>query len=618
MRPFRCIWIVAALGVLVPHQASGQSGAPAAVAEERYLEHVKYLASDELAGRGNGTEGLERAAEYIAKQLERAGLSPGGENGSWFQPFQIVTGLDVRDGNRLTLGRPGAPAARFELGRSYLPLSVDADGQRQTAAADLELPLVFAGYGISAPGLKYDDYEGLDVRGKAVLVFMHEPQEEDANSAFDGRAFTQHASLMQKAMVARGNGARLLLLVIDPSHESDAGNFAGWLKDPQADDFGISVMRVERGALEQALAGVIDLEAVAKDIDRDVRPRSRSLDGISITLAERFAKIRRPVRNVVGLLQGSDPSKRKEAVVIGAHYDHLGLGGRHSMSPDLAGQIHNGADDNASGTAALLEIARVAAARRAAFARTLVFVAFAGEELGLLGSAHYVDHPSVPLEQTVAMINLDMMGRPSGRILLSGIESAPSLDEDVKAAGAGRGVEIRAFREGAGVGSSDDTTFMLRSIPAIGFFSGFHGDYHRPSDDWQHIDAAGAVEVTRIALALTERLANRAERPAFVAAAPRPRQAGGGGGYGAYFGSVPDFGEGGSGVKFADVRPGSPAEKGGLRRGDVLVRFDGAEIATIHDFTFALRNHKPGDTVKVVVMRDGAEVEAEVTLATRQ
>ena len=290
------------------------------------------------------------------------------------------------------------------------------------------------------------------------------------------------------------------------------------------------------------------------------------------------------------------------------------------MSPDLAGQIHNGADDNASGTAALLEIARVAAARRAAFARTLVFVAFAGEELGLLGSAHYVDHPAVPLEQTIAMINLDMMGRPSGRILLSGIESAPSLDEDVKAAGAGRRVEVRAFREGAGVGSSDDTTFTLRSIPSIGFFSGFHGDYHRPSDDWQRIDAAGAVEVTRIALALTERLANRTERPAFVAAAPRARQpgAGGGGGYGAYFGSVPDFGEGGGGVKFADVRPGSPAEKAGLRRGDVLVRFDGAEIATIHDFTFALRNHKPGDTVKVVVMRDGAEVEAEVTLATRQ
>jgi hypothetical protein len=617
MSPFRCIWIAAAIGVIVPHQASGQSSAPAAVAEERYLEHVKYLASDELAGRGNGTEGLERAAEYIAKQFERAGLSPAGENGSWFQPFQIVTGLDVRDGNRLTLGRPGAPAARFELGRSYLPLSVDADGQRQTAAADLELPVVFAGYGISAPGLQYDDYEGLDVRGKAVLVFMHEPQEGDANSAFDGRAFTQHASLMQKAMVARGNGARLLLLVIDPSHESDAGNFAGWLKDPQADDFGISVMRVERGALEQALAGVIDLEAVAKDIDKDLRPRSRPLEGISITLAERFAKIRRPVRNVVGLLQGSDPSRRKEAVVIGAHYDHLGLGGRHSMSPDLAGQIHNGADDNASGTAALLEIARVAAARRAAFARTLAFVAFAGEELGLLGSAHYVDHPAVPLDQTIAMINLDMMGRPSGRILLSGIESAPSLDEDVKAAGAGRRIEVRAFREGAGVGSSDDTTFMLRSIPAIGFFSGFHGDYHRPSDDWQRIDAAGAVEVTRIALALTERLANRAERPAFVASAPRPRQAGGGG-YGAYFGSVPDFGEGGSGVKFADIRPGSPAEKAGLRRGDVLVRFDGAEIATIHDFTFALRNHKPGDTVKVVVVRDGAEVEAEVTLATRQ
>jgi len=306
--------------------------------------------------------------------------------------------------------------------------------------------------------------------------------------------------------------------------------------------------------------------------------------------------------------------------VIGAHYDHLGLGGRHSMAPDATGEVHNGADDNASGTAALIEMARAITAARVQPPRTLVFIAFAGEELGLLGSAWYVDHPVVPLEQTTAMVNLDMIGRPAGRILVSGVESAPSLDGDVKAASAGRRVAVKAFREGAGVGSSDDTTFLLRRVPAIGFFSGFHADYHRPSDDWDKIDATGATEVTRLAVALVEHIAARSERPVFVEPPVQPRMtsAGDGRGYGPYFGSVPDFADSGTGVRFADVRNGSPAAKAGFRRGDVLVRFGGAPIANIQDFTYQLRKRQPGDTVEVVVLREGKEVTAQVTLVPRR
>ena len=204
---------------------------------------------------------------------------------------------------------------------------------------------------------------------------------------------------------------------------------------------------------------------------------------MSVESVERFAKVRREVRNVVGVLAGADPSLAREAVVVGAHYDHLGLGGRHSLAPDATGQIHNGADDNASGTAAMLEIAHAMGRAATKPPRTIVFAAFAGEELGLLGSAWYVDHAVVPLEQTIAMVNLDMIGRPAGRVLVSGVESAPSLDADVKAASKGRNVELKSFREGAGVGSSDDTSFLLRKVPALSFFSGFHADYHRPSDD---------------------------------------------------------------------------------------------------------------------------------------
>jgi hypothetical protein len=601
--------------LLIAAAREAQSPGPESIAESRYMEHVKFLASDDLAGRGNGTPGLERAAQYIADQLRAAGVQPA-VNGSWFQPFQIVTGLEVREGNKLTIAGEKGPTS-FQLGRTYLPLSVVTEAS--AAPAEASLPLVFAGYGVSAPALNYDDYEDLDVRGKAVVIFTHEPQENDGKSPFDGRAFTQHASLMQKAMVARAQGARVLLLVIDPSHDADSANYSGWLRDPQADDFGIAVLRVERAQLQQALGASLDLEATARAIDADLKPRSRPVPGVSVDSVERFAKVRREVRNVVGTIAGSDPSLAPEAVVVGAHYDHLGLGGRHSMAPDSTGQVHNGADDNASGTAALLEIAHALGGAATRPARTIVFAAFAGEELGLLGSAWYVEHPVVPLDATVAMVNLDMVGRPAGRVLVSGVESAPALDADVKAAGKGRKVGLKSFREGAGVGSSDDTSFLVRKVPAIGFFSGFHADYHRPSDDPDKIDVAGAAEVARIALSLVERIASRAERPVFVEPPPQSRHtaSGAGGGYGPYFGSVPDFGDSEKGVRFADVRAGSPAQKAGLKRGDVLISFGGASIANLQDFTFQLRNRKAGDVVTVTVLRDGQEVTADVTLGTR-
>jgi hypothetical protein len=421
-------------------------------------------------------------------------------------------------------------------------------------------------------------------------------------------------------MVARGRGARLVLLVIDPSHDADRGNFAGWLRDPQADDYGIAVLRVERTHLQQALGGAIDLAAMARAIDGDLKPRSRPLVGVTVEAVERFAKIRREVRNVIGVLPGGDPALASQAVVVGGHYDHLGLGGRHSLAPDATGQIHNGADDNASGTAAVLEIARALGHANSAQPRTIVFAAFAGEELGLLGSQYYVDHPVVPLDQTIAMVNLDMVGRPAGRVLVSGVESAPSLDPDVKAAGEGRRISIKAFHEGPGVGSSDDTSFLLRKVPSIGFFSGYHADYHRPTDDWDKIDVPGATEVTRVALTLVERLASRQERPPFVELAPQStRTAGAEGELRAYFGSMPDYAaDVEKGVKLADVRTGSPAEKAGFKKGDVLVSFGGAEIKNLQDFTYELRRRRPGDTVKVTVLRDGQEVSAEVTLGSRQ
>jgi Zn-dependent M28 family amino/carboxypeptidase len=258
------------------------------------------------------------------------------------------------------------------------------------------------------------------------------------------------------------------------------------------------------------------LDAIAREIDRDLMPRSKPLPETVVRYVEHLAHNRRTVGNVVGILPGSDPALASESVVLGAHYDHVGLGGRNSAAPELTGEIHNGADDNASGTASIIEIARQAVQSRARFPRTLIFIAFAAEERGLLGSEYYVRNAPLPIENSIAMLNLDMVGRSRGSVDISGLETAPLLEADLAAAM--RAVpELKVLREGPGAGRSDDSSFINRRVPAINFFTGFHNDYHKPTDDWEKIDVEGTRRVATLALEFAARIAARAERPVFVA-----------------------------------------------------------------------------------------------------
>ena len=581
-----------------------------------YLEHIKFLASDELEGRGDGSPGLEAAAEYIAKQFRDAGLQPAGDGGTFFQTFEMNTGLSLEPGNKVEL-KSGRSAMDFEIGRDYQLLSTSSD----PSAPGQPLPVVFAGYGISAPAQQYDDYYGIEAQGKAVLIFTHEPQENDPRSAFEGQTNTMHASIMRKVEVARSHGAKALLIVEDTTHRPAVDQYRRWLREPQAEDYGLPVIHLSRDRVQRALGTRLNLEKVSAEIDRDLEPKSQEVRDLTVTTVDRTVKVRRPVRNVVGIVKGSDPSAAAEVVVVGAHYDHLGRSGRFSMTQNSTGQIHHGADDNASGTAAVIEMAKAAVAARGDFRRSVVFMTFAGEEHGLLGSSHYVNHPTVPLESIVAMINLDMVGRSEGRILVDGVANSPDIEDDLKTAEASSALKLKAMRGGPGAGASDDASFLLRNIPSINFFSGFHSDYHRPSDTWQKIDAPGGAAVADLALALTRLLANRARRPAFVETVQQDHHstgsAGAVSGYGPYFGSVPDFANEGQGVRFAEVRPGSPAAKAGFRSGDVMTSFGGSPVKTLYDFTFALREKKPGDKVEVTVMRDGKPLTVTVELTNR-
>ncbi|MGH9816849.1 MAG: M20/M25/M40 family metallo-hydrolase, partial [Candidatus Acidiferrales bacterium] len=304
--------------------------------------------------------------------------------------------------------------------------------------------------------------------------------------------------------------------------------------------------------------------------------------------------------------------------VVGAHYDHLGLGERNSLAPSQAGKVHHGADDNASGTAALLELGRTLAAERATLKRSIVLMAFAGEELGLLGSTHYTKHPAWPLERTAAMVNLDMVGRPrENKLYVGGVGTSPNFRAMVEKANAGS--FTLSFTD-SGYGASDHQSFYIKDVPVIFFFSGLHADYHKPTDTADRIEPAAHARVTELALRTTEALAALEERPAFVRVQEpqRPVSGSGGSGYGAYFGSIPDMGEEVEGVRFADIREGSPAAQAGLKGGDILVEFAGKPIKNLYDFTYALRAHKPGEIVAVTVLRAGGRHSVNVTLAQRK
>ena len=507
----RLLHLTAVLLVFGTAGPAGQSAPRASrpsIAPERILEHIKVLSSDELGGRGNGSAGLERAAEYIAGQMRDAGVQPAGGDNDWFQPFELTAGVTVGSGNGLVL-KTATTSVRLALGESYYPLAATP-----SAPTSLDgVPVVFGGHGISSPGFEYDDYARLDVKDKAVLIFSHEPQENRTDSRLNGARPLRETTLYAKAAAARSHGARALLVVSDPSHARDEANYRVFTIEPDPEDHGIPVLRVSRDALAPVLKE-LELDSLAAMTDRDLMSRSRELPGVTLDYEQDLTRNRRTVRNVIGMLAGADAARDDEAIVIGGHYDHVGLGGRFSTAPDRTGEIHNGADDNASGIAAVLEIARAAVANPSRFPRSLVFIAFAGEERGLLGSAYYANHPAIPVDRTVAMLNLDMVGRANGRVEVGGLSSTTGIRDDVEAAARTAGLDVRPG--GPGAGRSDDSSFLDKRVPSLHFFTGFHDDYHSPTDDWPRIDAAGTARVATLALELAARLAARSDRPQYA------------------------------------------------------------------------------------------------------
>jgi len=582
--------------------------------ETAYIDHVRYLASPELRGRGTGTPELEKAAQYIAKQFQRLGLKPA-DGKKYLQEFPVTTNARLGKNNAVEL-TIGNDRARLKSDAQFIPFNFSTSGT-------FEGNLVFAGYGITAKEYNYDDYSGIDAKGKFVLILRHEPQEFDEKSVFSGKVYTEHSQFFSKAVNAKMHGALGVILVNDQgNHSSDADELENFAKTVGPRDAGIPFVQIKADQAEKLLGGTgRSLKQVSQAIDDGLKPQSFALPATvkvkTVTDLRRDTKI---VHNVVGLL----PGESNEYVVIGAHYDHLGLGEQFSMAPSLAGTPHPGADDNASGTAGVLELARYFAAQPKQ-KRGILFMTYSGEELGLLGSSHYVNHPLLPLNDAVAMINMDMIGRiREGKVYIGGTGTGTTFQSLLDNAAKSTPLKLE-FSDTTGYGSSDHTSFTTKQVPVLFFFSGLHGDYHKPSDTWDKIEAKPAVQLLKTVAGITERLASE-QRPQYVKVEPpkvNPHAAGSGsgssgGGYGPYFGSIPDFAEPPTGVRFSDVRAGSPAEKAGLKAGDIMIGWDDKTIGNLYDFTYALRGAKVGDVVKVKVLREGKPLEVNVTLEQRR
>ncbi|MBI3079738.1 MAG: M28 family peptidase [Deltaproteobacteria bacterium] len=585
-----------------------------AIRAEEILADVRALTAPEMAGRAVGSPGIERAAGYLADAFRRIGLRPGGEAGGYLQPFEVVTGVRLAASNRLvvTWAPPGPGRAEFPVEQAFIPFAYSESGR---AAGEL----VFAGYGITAPELQYDDYARLDVRGRIVLVLTHEPQERNQQGPFRAPSAYRYTENRYKVLNAREHGAAAILIVADPlNHQGEPERLLPLREASPGATAGILAVQIRRSAAEALLSRAgRSLLALQQEIDAAMRPRSLVVPETRVDLEVALIRERGRTANVVGILPGTDPTLRDTALVIGGHYDHLGLGGEASLAPSQYREVHPGADDNASGVAGVLALARAFVAAGGA-RRTLIFVAFSGEELGLLGSSHFVRAPPVAISRVVAMFNLDMVGRlRHDNLYVQGVDTGAGLRDLVQEANQQVGLTLRS--SGDGYGPSDHTAFYLKERPVLFFFTGPHQDYHRPSDTADKINAPGEARVVSLAYLLASRLANRSEAVAFVKPATAPPFAGVGGGYGAYFGSIPDFGESETaGVRLSGVRGGSPAERAGLKPGDIIVGFGGMAVKNLYDLTYALRTRRAGDEVEVVFLREGHEVRARAVLGSRQ
>ena len=590
-------------------------------------EHVEFLASDALEGREAGSTGERLAAEYLKAQLARIGFRPLPGRADVLMPFEFTAGS--RDGgSSLTLGVEAAAEQPFADPTQISALSFSDD-------AEVAGPVVFAGYGLVVPesqNIGYDSYATLDVEDKIVVVLRYFPEDTDQQTR---AVLARYSGLRYKAMAARQRGALALVVVTGP-RSPNAGEIAPMTFDTAIAGSGIPAVSIS-GAVADAIfaSAAIDgpdtaqsaVTATGQNVLRDAQealdagnPHIAGFDlpGVTLSLKTAVVRERQTANNVLAYLPatGGVDTTEKPWVVIGAHYDHLGRGGKGNSlaSQDEAQAIHHGADDNASGTAAVLAIAESLAERERG--RHVLVALWSAEEIGLVGSNAFTAAPPVPLDQIAAYLNFDMVGRmQDNRLIVQATGTSPSwgrlLERVNVTAGFNLVVQPDPYQP------TDVSTFNQAGVPSLAFFTGSHEDYHKPSDTAARINFEDLDRVAAMATAVVRSIADTREPPQFTKV-DQPEARGTVAGLRVTTGTIPDYATEAEGLLLGGVTGGGPAEQAGLMKGDLIVEIAGQTIANIYDYTYALELLRVDEPVGVVYLRDGEQRDTMLTPTARR
>ena len=554
-----------------------------AITVQELQDHVSYLASDALAGRKPATAGDDSAAAYIKRQLAHKWVTfP--EDG--FQHFDIVAALELGEGNVLAFDD-----TVLTVRRDFMPFAF-------SSGATLEAPAAFVGYGfdIKNDSLAWNDYDGIDVAGRWVLVLRGDPELDDPASPF-----APHSGVRAKAFIAKDHGAAGVLTVSGENFDAK-DDLPQLLVQDGHTSVGLPVVQIKKAFADLLLAQTgLTVDSLETLLNEQRSPKSFSLNQTVRAVVD-VQRVTGRTQNVVALLPGSDRTLKDEVVVIGAHYDHLGMGGPGggSRRPDTLA-VHNGADDNASGVALALELFEKLAANRKQLKRSVLFIAFGAEEMGSLGAKHFTQHPLVDLQNIAFMFNFDMVGRLDSTLTLFGVGTADGLDSLAVTKAKPHGLKLTLSPEG--LGPSDHAAFYAENIPVLMFFTGMHGDYHTPNDDVELLNFDGKKRIAEFAYDLVLEMTNRPTAPVFQIAgpqerAPSRRQ------LKVTLGIMPDMaGQEKRGLRVDAVTPDRPAFRAGVKKGDVIVAIEGKPVADIYEYMHRLGELKVGQRVSVEVLR---------------
>lgn len=647
------------LFVLALNAAAQQSAVAPQPAVDRLRADVTFLASDKLDGRRTGTDGANLAGRYIAAELKRLGLKPGAKG--FMQTFPYVAGVELGANNVLAVKpNSGKSAITLHAGEDWMPLGFSSNSKIE------DVQVVYVKHGITAKDLNHDDYANVDAKNKVVIALDGTPDGDNPHGQF-----ARYADPRWKAIAARDKGAKALVLLSQVEKFGD--DRLSSLRYDNAGEAGLPIIILGKPAAYRLLNAIFDVNHKKPG---PCGASTKMADGTEVTPCGEFKVIKTPdgkiflespdgeksplgpdgkvqvtkflgpetyegttwslstdvtrrstaAANIIGVLEGSDPSLKNETIVIGAHYDHLGRGGEGSLAP-RSSDIHHGADDNASGVAGMLELARMFSRKGMRPKRTLVFIAFSGEEEGLLGSNYYVNHPIVPLAQTVAMVNMDMIGRLNdNKLIVGGVGTSTVWREMIASANQGMPVLKTSASHGPqpaamttsfdltlnedGFGPSDHSSFYSKQVPVLFFWTGTHMDYHKPSDTADKISYEGEARIVSMVESVVRAIDGNERRPVYAVA--KSESTGRTMGFKVSLGTIPNYAESENGLKLDGVRDSSPAARAGLVAGDVIVKLAGREIKNVYDYTYALGEMKAGEVYEVELMRNGQRLSLKI------